>query len=525
MDKTNETAVGETSADWYCSQSSGTILFGRLAVDVVHHIFHMILELDRIHDYDVPFEVLDELRRAVFCLRCVSTSWNHFILSSPRYWCVINVRGPQAAMVMAIERAQAAPLCIYSVRPSHWQAVHFDRIKPMLVARHGQIRTLRLNDKDLYDFGLSLIRPGLSALWTLEIVPRSYPYRDERPPIYDTPQLRHLTSRSWRPPSEAAWISGLKTLVLRELDGFDPDLYRVLELCASGLKKLSLGLGSAWKGLPRTPEAICIPHMEDLRLDIGDRRTTMEIMRRILIPQSAGGKIRASLQLEDGTVVQDLLDFLLPSEGGVVNQELATIEIDSELGLMYAKYTNGNRSLQFGFLYGDLEADYEAIRSIFHAVHVRLGHPTISVNMTCHFRSDAEVLQAFRSSTVQGISIITRSLGDIVDLVATAIGRHNSNLSGQAVGDDGSWPFQTLQYFAIDCQHGDVDISKMASIIEQRQENMNACGIAYLKRIVLARCSFVGMSFSDAATRLGALGIILSEEEINVHLQLWEDIL
>ncbi|KAG8909687.1 hypothetical protein FRC00_009642 [Tulasnella sp. 408] len=504
MYKTNEKAAVESSADPFCSQNSGTILFGRLAVDMVHYIFHIVLELDRIHDYDVPFEVLDELRKAVFCLRCVSALWNHFILSSPRYWCVINVRGSQSAMVVTIERAQAAPLCIYSVRPSQWQAVHFDQIKPMLVARHSQIRTLRLNDKDLYDFGLSLIRLGLPALRTLEVVPRSYPYRDERPPIYDTPQLRHLTSRSWRPPSEAAWISGLKTLVLRELDGFDPDLYRVLGLCAPGLKKLSLGLGSAWKGLPRTPETICIPHMEDLRLDIGDRRTTVEIMRRILIPQSAGGKIRASLQLEDGTVVQDLLDFLLPTEGGVVNQEPAAIEIDSELGLMYAKYTNGNRSLQFGFLYGDLEADYEAIRSIFHGVHVRLGHPAVSVNMTCDLRSDAEVLQAFCSSAVQSISIITRSLEDIVDLVARAIGRHNSNLSGQTVDDDGSWPFQSLQYFAIDCHHRDVDISKMVSIIEQRQEDMNAC---------------------DAATKLGVLGIILSEEEINVHLQLWEDIL
>ncbi|KIO31694.1 hypothetical protein M407DRAFT_19427 [Tulasnella calospora MUT 4182] len=518
-------AVSELPADRCRPQSSGNILFGRLAVDMVHYIFHIVLELDRIHDYDVPFEVLDELRKTVFCLRCVSALWNQFILSSPQYWCVINVRGLQAAMVMTIERAQAAPLCIYSVRPSHWQVVHFDQIKPMLVARHGQIQTLRLNDKDLYDFGLSLIRPGLPALRTLEMVPRSYPYRDERPPIYDTPQLRHLTSKSWRPPLDANWISGLKTLVLRELDGFDPDLYYVLELCAYGLRKLSLGLGSAWKELSRTPEAIFIPHLEELRLDIGDRRTTKEIMQRILIPQSAGGKIRVSLQLEDGTVIRDLLDFLLRSERGVVDREPVNIEIDSELGLMYAKYTNGNRSLQFGFLYGDMEADYEAIRNIFHDVHVRLGHPVISVNMTCDFRSDAEVLKAFYSSTVQVISIITRSLEGIVDLVATAFGRPDPDLPGQTVDDEGSWPFQSLQCFAIDCHHRDVDISKIISIIEQRQDYMKACGMIRLERIVLARSCLVGMSFSDAAAKLGALGITLSEEEINVHLQLWEDIL
>ncbi|KAG8900282.1 hypothetical protein FRC01_010191, partial [Tulasnella sp. 417] len=492
-------------------QGSGNLLFGNLAADLVHAIFQLILELDRVHDYDAPFETLNEIRKTTFYMRCVSALWNQFILSSPQYWCIVNVRAPQAAMVRTIERAQSAPLCIYSVKPEHWEAVRFDKILPLLETRQGQIRTLRLDDRDLYGFGTSLLRLSLPNLRTLEVVPRFDPYREVPTLAYDMPQLRHLKSTAWDPTSDVSWIQGLETLVLRGLDGFGPDLYRALGLCAHSLRRLSLRLGFSLEGLPPTPTTISIPLLEELRLDAASRGTVMEVTRRILIPPSAGGIIHVILEPGDLAAIQNLVDFLFPAERNAPASGQGLIEIDAETGLLVANYARGNRVFRFGI--PDIaQGDYEAIRDVIQYLDLRFGHPVISVTISCNEPYDAEMLVLLASSNVQSISILTYCPGELANFLQTTIGKRKAETPEQADSDEGeeALGFQSVRHLAIDTKYRELEeLEEVASVIATRQEQLRAKGKSTLEEMVLCHCYPDEMIFADAQSKLGAVGIRL----------------
>lgn len=510
-------------------QGSGNLLFGDLAADLAHSIFQHVLELDRIHLHDTPFDLLGQVRKAIFTMRCVSALWNRFILSSPRYWCIINVRAPQAAMVRTIERAQAAPLCIYSVNPGHWEAAQFDQILPLLVNRHSQIRTLRLDDRDLYGFGLSLLRLALPNLRSLEVVPRFWPYADAATLVYDIPQIRHLKSTAWVPKPDSAWIQGLETLVLRKLHVFGPDLFRVLGLCAHRLRHLSLGLTSTREELPRTPAVISLLLLEELRLDMADWRTAMEVTRRILVPPSTGGVIRLTLEPRDLAAIHDLFDFLFPDKRDIPNSRPATIEIDSEEDILMADYPRGNRAVQMRVRGTIHEVDYEAIRNVVQYLNLRLGHPIISVTISCNAPYDAKMLKLLSSSNVQSISIHTYYPEDLAHFLKETIARQSAENSEQADTDDGDWLFQSIRYLAIDCSYRELeDLEEVIRIVATRQEQLRAKENCLLEEITLAHCYFDELVFADAVARLGAMGTVLREEDwsrTGVDLYLDTDIL
>lgn len=523
------TATDELPDDKRSLQGSGNLLFGNLAADLAHSIFQHALELDRIHIYNTPFDILGRMRKTIFSMRCVSALWNRFILSSPQYWCIINVRAPQAAMVKTIERAQAAPLCIFSTNSGHWEAVKFDQILPLLVNRHSQIRTLRLDDTDLYGFGLSLLRLALPNLWSLEVVPRFWPYDDAATLVYDIPQIRHFISTAWAPKSDAVWIRGLETLALRNLDVFGPDLYRMLSQCAHGLRHLSLGLRSTREELPRTPAAISVPLLEELRLDISDWRTAMEVTRRILVPPSAGGVIRVTLGPTDLAAIHDLFDFLFPDERDIHNSRPTNIEIDSEEDVLMADYPRGNRAVQMRVRGTVHEVDYEAIRDVIQYLDLRLGHPVISVAISCNAPYDAKMMKLLSSSNVQSISIFTYYREDLADFLKETIGRQSAENSEEADTDDVDWGFQLVRYLAIDCGYGELeDLEEVIRIVETRQEQLRAQGNCLLEEIVLSHCHFDELVFADAIARFSAMGTVLREEDwskTGVDLYLDTDIL
>ncbi|KAG9043753.1 hypothetical protein FS837_009158 [Tulasnella sp. UAMH 9824] len=394
------TATDELPDDKLSPQGSGNLLFGNLAADLAHSIFQHVLELDRIHVHNTPLGILSQLRKTIFTMRCVSALWNRFILSSPQYWCIINVRAPQAAMVKTIERAQAVPLCIYSAAPDRWEAAHFDQILPLLI--------------------------------------------------------RHLNLTAWCPKPDVTWIQGLETLVVRDLDGFGPDLYRVLGRCAHGLRHLSLGLASTREELPRIPAAISIPLLEELRLDMADCRTAMEVTRRILVPPSAGGVIWVTLEPRDLDATHDLFDFLFPEEQDILNSRPAVIEIDSEKNLLLADYPRGNRAVQMRVRGTGQDEDYEVIRDVIQYLDLRLGHPINSVTISFNAPYDAKMLKLF-SSNIQSISIITGYPEDLAQFLKETIARQSAENSEQADAEDGYWLFQSVRCLAIDCNYSELE--------------------------------------------------------------------
>ncbi|KAG8895039.1 hypothetical protein FRC01_012601 [Tulasnella sp. 417] len=330
------------------------------------------------------------------------------------------------------------------------------------------------------------------------------------------PQLRHLKSTAWDPASDASRIQGLETLVLGGLDGFGPDLYRALGLCAHSLRRLSLRLGSSLKGLSPTPTTISIPLLEELRLDASNRGTAMEATRRILIPPSAGGIIHVILEPRDLAAIQNLVNFLFPAEGNAPASGQGLIEIDAETALLVANYTRGNRAFRFGMPDISQGVDYEAIRDVIQYLDLRLGHPVTSVTISCNEPYDAEMLVLLSSSNVQRISILTYFPEDLAKFLQATIGKKTAETADEADSDEGeeALGFQSVQYLAIDTNYREFEeLKEVASVIATRQEQLRAKGKSALEEMVLCYCYPDEQIFADAQAKLGAVGIRLWQED------------
>ncbi|KAG8946946.1 hypothetical protein FRC00_009361, partial [Tulasnella sp. 408] len=177
-------------------------LFSRLDVDVVHSIFEAALDMDQIHDPSFLLENLDEHRHQLFRMRSVSTSWNKFLLSSPRYWRVIDIKSPSAVTSAAIERSGSSNLCIFC-------SGHLPAQKPPELVSEAmrscisRIQTLRSDDYRAYLFCRSLLGSRTPALRTLELMGETIEADDFIEPLGDLSSIRNLAASWWQPPSDA----------------------------------------------------------------------------------------------------------------------------------------------------------------------------------------------------------------------------------------------------------------------------------------------------------------------------------
>ncbi|KIO20422.1 hypothetical protein M407DRAFT_29947 [Tulasnella calospora MUT 4182] len=80
--------------------------FNQLSIDVIYCVFAELLELDRIYDPTFPTIAIERHRKNLFTVRRVSTVWNDFLVSSPRYWPAVNIGNDRILVKLAITRAQ-----------------------------------------------------------------------------------------------------------------------------------------------------------------------------------------------------------------------------------------------------------------------------------------------------------------------------------------------------------------------------------------------------------------------------------
>lgn len=127
---------------------NGRTLFGRLDTDIVHSIFEVVLDLDQVHDQAFSMRRLSYHHRQLSCLRRVSSTWNDLLLSSPRYWQVIDIKSPPQFISATIERSGSAPLCVYCrAQDSPAPPIH---LVPAELRSCPRVRTLRSNDGNAY---------------------------------------------------------------------------------------------------------------------------------------------------------------------------------------------------------------------------------------------------------------------------------------------------------------------------------------------------------------------------------------
>ncbi|KAG8898830.1 hypothetical protein FRC00_002282, partial [Tulasnella sp. 408] len=104
-----------------------------------------------------------------------------------------------------LARAQQTPLCLYSKQgPRTDSTPPLEHFSSTFLGHTPQVRTLRSDRKDAYDFKIRTLRTGLPDLETLELTKATDrdDMDEEFPPenIGDQlPRIRHLTTVGWQP--------------------------------------------------------------------------------------------------------------------------------------------------------------------------------------------------------------------------------------------------------------------------------------------------------------------------------------
>lgn len=492
--------------------------FVKIATDILHCIFESTLGLGHIHDPDIPLDALAKHRGQLFRLRSVCSNWNKLFLSCPRYWCVIDIGAPQAAAVRAIERAGSAPLCICSAESKNWTNVQSDQVQAMLETRLEQIRTLRLNDKAFYSFGRSLIRRGLANLQTLEIVADPFHYREDGR-ADELPRLRHLTSRCWRPPSDPMWLAELRTLDLRGMGHLSPELYRVLASC-SNLRKFLLQLDdpSASRRLPDVPPVLSFPQMTEFELDIADKHTAVNLMRRINSQISSSGLLRVhDMRISDYGIILELFHLLTGGEQ-VIRPALPTSFEIRGGGWMTATYRAGNRSLNFEVLLPSGGDGNGGLRRLLEAFNQQLDNPPIDITIREPNSSHTELLRSFISSNVRKLHIIgtwsfQEDLRRLLQTIGTSPSLNPTRIctAKSTINYIEEFPFKNLRFLIIESVAGRarVNLNDVVWMITAGGQRRVGSG-SWLEEVTLIHCTLEGMPVSDAVTRLLTFGIRMS---------------
>ncbi|KAG9020954.1 hypothetical protein FS837_007714 [Tulasnella sp. UAMH 9824] len=166
-----EIAICEAIAVIIRRRRNKRLVHSRLPADIIHHVFSLALDLDRIHEPDLPLDVLENHRKQLFQMRCVSATWNEFLVSGSRYWPAVNLWAPPDILKTNLQRAEEAPLCIYSVnrtdRRRGLPSPLSDELS--LLAFMGQVRTIRSNNDEFLPVWKRLLQCNMPTLETLDL--------------------------------------------------------------------------------------------------------------------------------------------------------------------------------------------------------------------------------------------------------------------------------------------------------------------------------------------------------------------
>ncbi|KAG8947980.1 hypothetical protein FRC04_010177 [Tulasnella sp. 424] len=394
----------------------------------------------------------------------------------------------------------------------------YDQARALLERRLAQIHTLRSNDKAFHSFGMSLVRRGLPSLQTLEVeTDDSHHWENDR--ADNLPRLRHLASRSWRPPSNAPWLEGLRTLQLRDIRNLSPELYQLLAACTN-LRRLLLQLDDPKVGnrFLDLPFVVSFPHLTEVDLDFPDKQTAIIFMSRVKIQPSSGGSVRVrSLSTSELGGAFELFQFLTEGEQSIRPARPTSFRMDGME--MEATYKVGDRSLTLKSVHPWRADGYVDLQRVLESFNQRLNNPPAKITIQEPNSSHALLLPNFSTSNVQSIHFMgTLSFHEVLRQVLRAIGRPQNlcdtriSVSGHAMGDSEDWPFKSLRSLTIESVDGNgrVNLNDVVGLITAGDYKKRGKLGGWLKEVTFIDCILEGMSASDATTRLEALGVIMS---------------
>ncbi|KIO26820.1 hypothetical protein M407DRAFT_23887 [Tulasnella calospora MUT 4182] len=417
----------------------------------------MALNLNRIHDYDLPLDDLEQHRRDLFNMRCVSFAWNAFLLSSPQYWCAIDIAAPERVVESILARAQQTPLCLYLMRRQGLISVSLlGRGDSVLLGYTTQVRSIRSDNEAAYDSVIRALRRGLPDLRTLELKrAMALQIRNgDLAPEYigsDLPGIRHLRVVGWYPSADAMWLQKLQILILKPPMDIKVNLLRLLSACSS-LSKLTLhadnGPESAAE-MADAPSLIDLPCLQEIDIEVDvnlDALCTVPILR---LPSRSRCFPKIDQAITSEISPSDICQFLYAHTGRLASPQEAAIKSIADPARSWAD--NGFHAL--------MQAQ---------PIHPEKASGLNITKIWVDFRMFWDV------RTVG-------SLKDVLDLLGS-----NYPVLPSDPTEDEDWPFESLGELVI--QGTTFNLSYLTRMIGIRQQYLRKSSKASLQKVTLIDC-------------------------------------
>ncbi|KAG8913270.1 hypothetical protein FRC01_004631 [Tulasnella sp. 417] len=480
--------------------------FSRLDTDVVHSIFGMALDLDRIHDLNFPLVCLDDHRRRINRMRQVSTMWNGFLLSSPRYWQVIDIKSPPPTIAAALKRSKSSPLCVYCrrdfIRPAP------DQIGLELVWSAPRVQTLRSDEPSAYNLCRLLLRTRAFSLKTLQLIGPPHqqlaiePLRELSMPS----RIRHLAAVGWQPPSGAAWLMDLQELVLDNISQIDAEIFLVLRACGS-LERLEIHCsgGSDWEALSRGPSTVTLPCLRAMDLIFQSDESATNLLRRLVTPQLLRGSLDVGVSTLE-THRADYCRFMSQGKGCLRYPSSANIRIeDASSDCTRVVYETENR--RFAFMVFRRENDGHALHDLVQEFQALLKEPALTVTNDDSSDTAWLFLRSLADQNVRNIDVHLNE-GE-ADRLLAALGAPSDLTDVLVTNTTTDQSFESLKSIAI--HDGYLELDRLTELVETRQRQLQSKSKRFVEEVKLVDCYVRGMGSKAASDRLKAIGVTLQD--------------
>ncbi|KIO29063.1 hypothetical protein M407DRAFT_21806 [Tulasnella calospora MUT 4182] len=478
-------------------------LFSRLDTDVVHSIFGTALDMDQIHDPNFPLPDLDVHRRQINRMRQVSTMWNDFLLSSPRYWQVLSIKSPPPTIAAGIKRSGSAPLGVYCI--GNFPQPAPDQLTLELVWCAARVQTLRSDDLGAYQFCRVLLRTRTSALQTLQLRGPGYPKRPIDPLRYLSipPRIRHLTADGWRPSSGAVWLMGLRELVLHGLSQVDAEILLVLSACVN-LERLVIQClsRSHVMDLSGAPSTITLACLQVMDLTFGSEESAGNLIRRLVTPRLLWGSLDVGVWALE-THRTDYCRFMSQTEGRTLYPKSASIRIETVRSTS-TRVVYGTESRRFAFeSYDWVQAQVQLFHDLVQESQGMLREPALTVTVISSFDYVWPFLKSLDDQNVRTIKARLHE-GEADGLLA-AIAAPSDLADVLVTNTTTDLPFESLKSIAI--HDAKLDLARLTVIAEAWQGHLQRESKQWLEEVDLVGCSVTEMGLDEASSSLEAIGV------------------
>ncbi|KAG8939997.1 hypothetical protein FRC00_013355, partial [Tulasnella sp. 408] len=265
-----------------------------------------------------------------------------------------------------------------------------------------------------------------------------------------------------------------------------------------------------------------------MRLSCRTNEPAMELIRALVTPQCLRRLLVIDLASHLGHYVEDYRNFMSPEENCAPTQypQSASVLIQGSQQDTSLEYSTKTRQFNLGFLGTD---DVPAFHNLIQGIQSLLRGPPITLTITDPCGPKWSFLRTFGDENIQAIVAnfrynypkaqqysdwgptcsLYRSLEDVnyraTEDLMTAIGADSNYrlFDGSLVDTTAYRPFKSLK--SIEIHQAYVDLNDFTRLVEKYLQNSKPL----LEQIVLVECKLRGMTSTQAAERLAAVGINL----------------